>query len=158
MVLPDPAALAQTVAERAQESDVTIAVAESLTCGRVVSELGRGEAAADWLRGGVIAYSSEVKREVLGVSPGPVVSARCAEEMATGVARLLDADIAVATTGVGGPGTEEGRPAGTVYLGWWCRGRAGSEFHQLEGDPTDVVEKTVVATLEMLLRTVSSPA
>jgi nicotinamide-nucleotide amidase len=154
----DPAELAQAVAKRAEEFGVTIAVAESLTCGRVVSELGRGEAAADWLRGGVVAYSSEVKREVLGVSPGPVVSARCAEEMAAGVAGVLGADIAVATTGVGGPGGEEGRPAGTVYLGWWCRGRRGSELHRFEGDPTEVVEKTVAAALELLMVTVSSSA
>lgn len=154
----DPAEIAQAVAKRAGELQVSVAVAESLTCGRVVSELGRGEAAADWLRGGVVAYSSEVKREVLGVSPGPVVSARCAEEMAAGVARVMGADIAVATTGVGGPGADEGRPARTVYLGWWFRGRSGTEFHRFEGDPTDVVEQTVATALELLLRTVSLPA
>lgn len=148
----DPAELAQEVARRADGNDVTVAVAESLTCGRVVSELGRGEAASHWLKGGVVAYATDVKRRVLGVSDGPVVTARCAEEMAAGVARVLGADIGIATTGVGGPGADEGRPAGTVYIGWARGGEVGSELHHFEGEPTDVVEKTVTAALSLLLQ------
>lgn len=148
----DPS-LAQHVAELARSDDLTVAVAESLTCGLLLSELGRAEGASTWLRGGVVAYATDVKRQVLGISPGPVVSAQCAEEMAAGAARLLGADAVVATTGVGGPGTEEGQEPGTVYLGWWFRGRAGSERHVFDGDPTDVVEHTVRAALALLLST-----
>lgn len=152
----DPADLAQQVARNCREADVTIAAAESLTAGRVLSELGRGEGASQWLRGGVVAYASEVKRQVLGVSEGPVVTARCAEEMAAGVARLLGADVAIGTTGVGGPGPDEDQPPGTVYLGWWVRGQRGSERHQFDGEPADVVEKTVGTALELLLRKLDS--
>lgn len=140
----------QAVAHSASARDLTVAVAESLTCGRVLSELGRGEAASDWLRGGVVAYATEVKQQVLEVSPGPVVSALCAEQMAAGVARVLGADAAVATTGVGGPGAEEGEEPGTVFLGWWLDGRGGSESHSFHGDPTAVVEQTVTAALRLL--------
>lgn len=134
------------------ERDLTVAVAESLTCGLLVSALGAADDASEWLRGGVVAYSTAVKQKVLGVSPGPVVSARCAEEMAAGVAARLDADAAVATTGVGGPDGEEGRDPGTVYIGWWVRGRAGSKLYRFDGTPEEVLEATVAAALTDLLR------
>ena len=156
MATHDFESMAQAVADGARERGRTIAVAESLTSGRLLSELGQGEAASEWLRGGVVAYATEVKHEVLRVSDGPVVSARCAEEMAAGVARLLSADVAVSTTGVGGPDPEEGREPGTVYLGWWCHGRAGSELHTFDGDPAQVLEDTVAAALVLLARTVAT--
>lgn len=142
--------LADGVARRARDRGVTVAAAESLTSGLLLSALGRGEQAADWLRGGVVAYSTEVKHTVLGVTPGPVVTARCADEMAEGVARLLQAGVAVSTTGVGGPDAEEGEPPGTVHLGWWRDGRSGTEAHRFEGSPSDVVEQTVLAALRLL--------
>jgi nicotinamide-nucleotide amidase len=152
----DFAELAQTVSCGARNSDLTIAVAESLTSGRLLSELGRGEAASQWLRGGVVAYATEVKQQLLRVSDGPVVSARCAEEMAAGVARLLGADVAVSTTGVGGPDPQEGRAPGTVYIGWWSQGLSGSELHEFEGSPADVVEDTVAAALAVLSQTLEA--
>ena len=144
--------LAEKVARCARERDLTVAVAESLTSGLLVSTLGAAEDASEWLRGGVVAYATPVKQKVLAVSPGPVVSARCAEEMAAGVAAHLDADAAVATTGVGGPDSEEGREPGTVYIGWWVHGQAGSELYTFDGSPEEVLEATVAAALADLLR------
>jgi nicotinamide-nucleotide amidase len=144
--------LAEKVARCASDRDLTVAVAESLTSGLLVSALGAAEDASEWLRGGVVAYATAVKQKVLAVSPGPVVSARCAEEMAAGVAAQLDADAAVATTGVGGPDSEEGREPGTVYIGWWVRGRAGSRQYSFAGTPEAVLEATVAAALTDLLR------
>lgn len=144
--------LAQKVARCASDRDLTVAVAESLTSGLLVSALGAAENASEWLRGGVVAYATAVKHKVLAVSPGPVVSARCAEEMAAGVAAQLDADVAVATTGVGGPDSEEGREPGTVYIGWWVGGRAGSRLYNFDGAPEAVLDDTVAAALTELLR------
>ena len=156
MAAHDFDSLAQTVARIAREGGRAIAAAESLTSGRLLGELGRGKGASEWLRGGVVAYATEVKQQVLQVSDGPVVSARCAEEMAAGVARLLGADVAVSTTGVGGPDPEEGREPGTVYLGWWSHGRSGSELHSFEGDPVHILEDTVAASLVLLARTLEA--
>ena len=142
--------LVEAIARRAAARGKTVAVAESLTSGSLVSELGKGTDAAAWLRGAVVAYSAEVKREVLGVSDGPVVTARCAEEMASGVASLLASDVAIAATGAGGPDPVEGRAAGTVYLGWWCDDDAGHREFLFEGDPAEVVGQTVQAGLELL--------
>jgi nicotinamide-nucleotide amidase len=142
--------LVTAIARAALSVGLSIATAESLTSGLVTSELGKGPDAAKWLRGGVVAYSTAVKQDVLGVRPGPVVTTRCAEQMATGAARLLRADVSVSTTGVGGPDPVEGQPPGTVHLGWWHQGRSGSRSYQFDGDPERVVESTVNASLELL--------
>jgi nicotinamide-nucleotide amidase len=140
------------IASRALERGAVIAVAESLTSGLILSELGRGEDAAEWFAGGAVTYSTTVKQRLLGVTPGPVITAQCAEEMASGVARRFDADIAISTTGAGGPDAEEGRPAGTVYFGWAAAGRTGSELHHFDGPPAAVLDRTVDAALRLLRR------
>ncbi|WP_232664590.1 CinA family protein [Pseudonocardia sp. TRM90224] len=108
--------VAGAVAERARSSGRTIAVAESLTGGLVASALARARDASTWFRGALVAYSSAVKHEVLGVPDGPVVSAEAAGAMASGVRRLLGADVAVAVTGAGGPDPQDGRRPGTVFI------------------------------------------
>ena len=128
----------------------TIAVAESLTAGRLSAALGQGEDASTWYRGAVVAYASEVKHDVLGVDPGPVVTDACARQMAEGVRRLLGADVGLGITGVGGPGSQEGRPPGTVHLAI-CDHR-GTRSHEVlfEGDPDVVVASaTTLALLEL---------
>ncbi|HET6166755.1 MAG TPA: CinA family protein [Marmoricola sp.] len=145
-----------TIAARAQERGLRVAVAESLTGGRVASALGEGPDAAEWFCGGVVAYAPHVKFEVLGVTPGPVVTERCAREMASGVAGALRADVTVGLTGVGGPDWAEGEPPGTVYLATWVLGRVACEHFVFDGDPEEVVRCATRASLDQLLRGVSS--
>ena len=96
---------------------------------------------------------SAVKFEVLGVTEGPVVTPSCAEEMVRGVRALLGADAAVAVTGVGGPGEEEGQPAGTVYVATYLADRVEVSRHRFTGDPPTVLEQTVaVASAQLLAR------
>ena len=73
--------------------------------------------ASDWFAGGVVTYGSDVKRALLGVGPGPVVSEQAAREMALGVARLLGADVGLSLTGVAGPASQDDQPPGTVFIG-----------------------------------------
>lgn len=142
--------IARLIAEEVDARGLTVAVAESLTCGRLASRLGLGHGTSEWFRGGIVAYQTDVKQSVLGVSQGPVVTARCAEEMAAGCASLFGADVAVSTTGVGGPGTEEDQPAGTVFVGWYFEGETGSTKHVFAGDPPEVLEQVVSAALTRL--------
>ncbi|WP_220794285.1 nicotinamide-nucleotide amidohydrolase family protein [Nocardioides pelophilus] len=118
------------IARRASNASITVACAESLTSGAIASALGRGEDASTWFRGGVVAYAPAVKFEVLGVAKGPVVTSSCALQMCRGARRVLVADAAVAVTGVGGPGGEEGRPPGGGAA-------AGHRLHR------DLVERTL---------------
>lgn len=99
----------------------TLAVAESLTGGLVASTIVEVPGASEVFRGGVVAYATEVKGTVLGV-PGELLATRGAVDpevataMAEGVARLVEADLGLATTGVAGPSSQDGQPPGTVFV------------------------------------------
>ena len=135
----DDERLGRAISRAALDAGLTVGVAESLTGGMLSSLLAKAPDAAQWFRGGVVAYNTEVKQSLLGVSPGPVVTAECAQEMAVGAARVLSADIVVATTGVGGPDPEEGQPAGTVWFGVF------------DGDPAAVCRQSALTALELIL-------
>lgn len=140
----------QRIAERACDTGTTVAVAESLTSGQLSALLGQGADAATWYRGAVVAYASEVKFDVLGVSPGPVVTDRCARQMAEGVRRLLGSDVALGITGVGGPDSQEGKPPGTVHLAVTDEDGTRSREMSFDGDPEAVVaSSTTIALLEL---------
>lgn len=138
-------------------SGLTVAVAESLTCGRIASEIGAIPRASDWFLGGVIAYDNEVKFGVLGVTRGPVVSRQCAAEMAEGVARLTGADLALAVTGVGGPAHAEDQPPGTVFIAASLHGRTIVEQRHFPGDLEGVLDATVDRALDLALRLATRP-
>jgi nicotinamide-nucleotide amidase len=96
---------------------LTLALAESLTGGLVGSRLTAIPGCSDVFRGGVVSYASEVKFDLLGVTPGPVVSESAALQMAEGVRRVLGADVGLGLTGVAGPTEQDGLPVGTVCIG-----------------------------------------
>jgi nicotinamide-nucleotide amidase len=148
--MSQPEDLATELARLAGESRFTVAVAESLTGGRIASALAAAPDASVWFRGGLVAYAPEVKFKVLGVDPGPVVTEACARAMAHGVADLLHADLAVAVTGVGGPGEDEGQPAGTVWFGVVSPGREYTELRRFDGEPPEVVAATTRRALQLL--------
>lgn len=141
----------EELARRARNGGFTVAVAESLTCGKLASALGAAGEASEWFRGGVIAYANEVKFEVLGVKPGPVITESCAREMALGAQRLLTADLAIAVTGVGGPGAEEGNPEGTVFIAVAFPGRVEVREQRFGGGPDAILVATVHAAVEQSL-------
>ena len=99
----------------------TVAAAESLTGGLVAAALTDVPGSSLAFRGGVVAYATELKTQVLGVDKrmldahGPVY-APVAVAMAEGVRTRLGATIGVATTGVAGPDPADGFPAGTVHI------------------------------------------
>ena len=133
--------LGRQIAETLKGVQQTAAAAESLTGGNVSAGLSAIEGASDWFVGGVVAYASEVKFDLLGVDRGPVVNAKTARQMATGAARLLHADFAVATTGVGGPGPQEGRPEGTVFIAVATPSECTAEEYAFGGDPSEIIEQ-----------------
>lgn len=139
------------LASAAMDRGIRIAVAESLTCGLLASTIGKGSDAETWFAGGVVAYQTAVKESVLGFTPGvDPCSAECAEQLARGVRTLLDVDLAVATTGVGGPDPQDGHEPGTVYLGWSSSRGDGHRRFSFDGDPGAVLEQTVDAAVALL--------
>jgi nicotinamide-nucleotide amidase len=150
----------------------TLGVAESLTGGLIAARLTAVAGASSWFRGGIVSYASEVKRELLGVSDGPVVSEEAAAQMASGAARALGATIGLAVTGVAGPTEQEGQPVGTVCVGLDLTGldltgvsptRLGDSATvqtrrlHLPGDRERVRQMTVISALDFLRRALLTP-
>lgn len=140
----------ERIAEIVRDSGIRVACAESLTSGRIMSRLGAGAGAASWFAGGVVAYDEEVKFGLLGVARGPVITPRCARELAAGVARLLDADLALGITGCGGPDPQEDQPPGTTYLSVWTAAGEHVEEARFEGAPDEVLEQATSRALALL--------
>jgi PncC family amidohydrolase len=138
----------------------TLVTAESLTGGGIGAVLTSVPGASTVYKGGVISYTNEVKSQVLGV-PGEMldrygaVSAWTAGYMASGVRKLLKADVAVSVTGLAGPGGDEfGHPVGTVFIGFESQSKAAvREFH-FAGDRETVRRQTVEAALQMILKNI----
>lgn len=133
----------------------TLAVAESLTGGMLSDRIVEIPGISAVYRGGVVSYTNEVKASVLGVSRellderGPV-DGEVACQMAEGVRRLLGADLAVATTGVAGPGPADGHEAGTVWIAVSAEGvREAEEFH-FDGDRVAVRRQATQEALRKL--------
>ncbi|RFA11133.1 damage-inducible protein CinA [Subtercola boreus] len=138
----------------------TIAVAESLTGGLLVAELIRPAGASNVVYGGVVAYNTAVKASVLGVDGellrkhGPV-HPEVAEQMAEGVRHALAVDgspasIGISTTGVAGPGPQDGHPEGTVFIGISLAGRTRSFALHLDGDRGQIRAATVGEAVRIL--------
>lgn len=132
----------------------TIATAESLTAGLVAATLADVPGCSAVLRGGVIAYASEVKAQVLGIETtllAHVVSEAVAARLAERACAVLDADLGIGTTGVAGPDPLDGQPAGTVWIGVHDarHGRTRTRRLALDGDRAAVRAGTVTACLAL---------
>lgn len=129
-----------------------LAVAESLTGGLVAARLTSVPGASTWFAGGVVSYGDDVKHSLLEVSPGPVVSEPAASEMASGVKRLLDADIGLSLTGVAGPSTQDDQPVGTVFIGLSTAQGVNVTRAALSGERRIIRERAATQALDLLRR------
>ncbi len=112
----DDDTMESVVLDLLKQQGLTIALAESLTGGLISSRLCDIPGASAAFRGSIVSYASDVKFGLLGVPEGPVVSEAAATAMAEGAARVLGADVAIAVTGVAGPGPQDGEEPGTVFM------------------------------------------
>lgn len=122
IVCEEDVSVEQWLGDLLQKQGKNIATAESCTGGNVARLITSVPGSSRYFKGSVVAYSNEVKEQVLGVSAESIesngaVSQEVVEQMAVGVRRLLQTDVAVATSGIMGPdgGTEE-KPVGTVWI------------------------------------------
>jgi nicotinamide-nucleotide amidase len=150
------------VVQRLTSRGLTIAVAESLTGGLLVAELIATPGASAVVNGGVVAYNTALKHSVLGVDAGLLaergaVDPEVAEQMASGVRSALAvdgraADIGISTTGVAGPEPQDGKPVGTVYLGFATETEVVSVALRLSGSRDGIRKAVVSESLEQLTR------
>jgi nicotinamide-nucleotide amidase len=149
-------ALAERVVSGLTSAERTIAVAESLTGGAVSGRLTDVPGAAAVLRGGVVAYATELKAELLGVDAALLASVgavhpQVAREMAEGVRRRLGADIGAATTGVAGPSSQDGRPPGTLHVAVAWDGGSWVRSTMLAGTRTAVRQASTGLVLALVI-------
>ena len=113
----DDDTMESVVLQMLRERGLTLGLAESVTGGLVAGRLTNVAGSSDVLRGSIVSYASEVKFDVLGVTPGEVVNERAAVEMAVGAKRVLGSDVGLALTGVAGPSEQDGMKLGTLCIG-----------------------------------------
>lgn len=134
----------------------TLATAESLTGGLLAAAITEVPGSSGAYVGGVVTYATELKVGLLEVpesivDDAGVVSAECAAAMAEGACKLTGATYALATTGVAGPDTQEGKPVGTVYVA--VAGRTGTETRalNLSGSRQEIQTETCRQVIDLLL-------
>ena len=149
--------LAGRVLEAARAAGKTVGTAESLTGGLIAATLTDVPGSSDVVRGGIVSYSSDVKRDVLGVGRETLalcgaVSEETASAMAEGARRALACDVAVSVTGIAGPGgAEPGKPVGTVWIGRADAALTCARCCHFPGTRDEVRLLTVRAALEFAL-------
>lgn len=160
--------LASVVGAALRRRGLRIALAESCTGGLVAKMLTDGAGASDYMMAGLVTYSNEAKTDVLGVNRATLrehgaVSEACVREMAEGALRVGHADVALAVTGIAGPGggTPE-KPVGLVWFGLAIVPTLAGEVGQepvtarsivLAGDRGEVRERAAYAGLDTIRRT-----
>ena len=136
----------------------TVAFAESCTGGRLGWRLTRVPGSSDYVRGGVVAYSDDLKKRLLGVRAPTLrrfgaVSLEVAEEMANGARERGRADCGVSITGIAGPGGgTEDKPVGLVYVAVASDSGNRSSRHRFAGGRDAVRAQATQAALELLRR------
>lgn len=146
--------------ERLAAHGLTVAVCESLTAGLLSGRIAQVPGASAVLRGGLVTYATDLKARLAGVDPvllaeRGAVDPEVAVQMARGAARVCEADLGVACTGVAGPTPQDGQPVGRVFIA--MSGPGGAERCErldLRGERQEIREATVGACLRLLLASV----
>lgn len=149
----------EKVHEIFKEKGLTLSVAESCTGGLISHLLTILPGASTFFEAGVVSYSAEAKREILGVSSDiislyGVVSDQTAREMAEKIRALMGTDFALSTTGNLGPDVLEGKEKGLVYIAVSREGSTFSRELRLTGDREENKEEAALSALNFLIETV----
>jgi len=156
----DNETLAEVIGRLLLKKGQTLAVAESCTGGYISHLITSVPGSSGWYKGGVTAYSNEIKQQLLGVSAGTLekhgaVSEQVVCEMAEGARRKMKADFSVATSGIAGPtgGTEE-KPVGTVWIAVATPGKIFAEKFVFGDNRERNIIRSSQTALQILRRTI----
>ena len=150
--------LATLTGTRLKAKGLKLACAESCTGGWISMAVTAVAGSSEWFDRGFVTYSNEAKEEMLGIARATLeahgaVSEATAREMAQGAINKSRAQIAVAVTGVAGPGGgTDAKPVGTVCIAWAGPAeKLHCETRRFEGDREQVRRKTVIAALQGII-------
>lgn len=152
---------AKTIHNIFKEKGLTLSVAESCTGGLISHYLTALPGASNFLQAGVVTYSAEAKKRILGIpqrifSSYGVVSEETARQMAERVRTLTRTDIAVSTTGNLGPDVLEQKPKGLVFVAVSSKRGTVTKKLQLKGTREQVKEKAALAALKFLAEVIGN--
>jgi nicotinamide-nucleotide amidase len=154
--------LAAIAGKSLRERGLALALAESCTGGLLAQRLTNIPGASDFFLGGVVTYANAAKVKQLGVREETLqsfgsVSEACAMEMADGALRAFNADVALAITGVAGPGggTDE-KPVGTVWIAISMHGEVTARRLRFGGDRAEIRTRATQAALALLMESLES--
>lgn len=146
----------EALVELMKKHNLTFATAESCTGGLLAGRMVNVAGVSDCFKEGFITYANEAKMRYLGVSEQTLkehgaVSEECAREMAEGLAKTTEAQVAVVTTGLAGPGggTDTKKP-GLVYIGCTVNGHTSVQKFQLKGNRSRVRNSAVVKAMTLM--------
>lgn len=149
--------LLKQIGEKLVKNKWTVGTAESCTGGRIASMLASLPECSDHFIGGIVSYSEEVKKKLLGVPADDlrrygVVSQPVVEEMAWGACRALECSCALATSGYAGPeGGSPENPVGTVWMAVSIQQKIYSARFVFEGDRQEIVQQAAWQTFQLFL-------
>jgi len=146
----DDDTMESVVLDTCRRRGLTLATAESVTGGLVGARLTGVAGASDVFRGSIVSYATDVKRSLLGVGDGPVVSEAAARQMAHGVRERLGADVALSLTGVAGPAEQDDQPVGTLFVGLVGPGFDEVRQSRLPGQREQMRQFAVITALGFL--------
>jgi nicotinamide-nucleotide amidase len=155
--------LATLVGAKLRAKGLMLTAAESCTGGWVAQAVTSVAGSSDWFERGFVTYSDTAKQEMLGVSARTLVvhgsvSEETAREMAAGALAHSRAQLAVAITGIAGPGGGSAdKPVGTVCIAWALKsGAVSAETRQFKGNRESVRRQSVIAALQAMLELLES--
>ena len=141
--------LSLLVLETLEKKGKTVAFAESITGGNVSGEFVKNPGASKVFLGGVVSYSNDTKKNILGVDQKTLdkygaVSEEVVKEMAYGLKKMTGADMAVSVSGIAGPdGATKDKPTGLVYFGFLFDDKFYSKKEIIPGIRARVMNRTV---------------
>lgn len=153
--------IARTIHNIFKEKELTLSVAESCTGGLICHCLTAVPGASSFLSAGVVTYSAESKKRILGISQKVfsshgIVSKETARQMAEKVRTLTKTDVAVSTTGNLGPDLLEDKPKGLIFVAISSKRGTVTKKLQLQGTRAQIKEKAVLSALKFLAEVVGN--
>lgn len=146
----------EKIGECLKDKGMTLSTAESCTGGGIAALITSVPGSSSYFKGGIVAYSNEVKINLLHVSPQTLekhgaVSRETVIEMAKGAMEALKTECAVATSGIAGPGggTLE-KPVGTIWMAVACRDKIVTRKEEGDLGRIENVKRTIQDVLAML--------
>lgn len=146
----------EKIGELLKSRKMTLSTAESCTGGGIAALITSVPGSSEYFKGGIVAYSNEIKMALLDVSPRTLecqgaVSRETVVEMVRGAMKSMKSDCAIATSGIAGPGGGSAeKPVGTIWIAVGCKGKIATKKEEGDLGRAGNVRRTIQDALALL--------